>query len=322
MSEKKLPWLVPHLIGIFFGALLGFAANDILFSPKPKKETFREAQERERQHQHGRQTPRGGNQRGGAEDPRARDPHARGGAEQPPQQDRAQASAAKAHFMKKFVAALVSKPGNSNPNPEWSSPVKEGTPPISCADCHDPAMFNIDAMKQMDPGAEAVEKFRQSKEFMVGLMKKWVARLNTRHGGRLKEKVTCTTCHATDPSAGMTPGLNRQQRGMVFAYFMTRFVSGLKEKPTSMKEPASKWQPLLKEGSTIRCSTCHTDSTINMDPLMDAKDKLQRPRPYAENLEFMTHLMEEWVSKLNRVAGGSLTKAVVCKDCHERDPRR
>ena len=312
MTTQTRPWIVPLLIGLFFGGLFGFAANNILSAPEPKTETFREASERARQRQHGGQNPRGAPPRGGANDPHARDP----------QPNRAQASAAKSHFMKKFVAALVSKPRNNNPNPDWASPLKEGAPPIQCADCHDPSKYNIDGMKQMDPGAEAVDEFRQSKEFMVGLMTKWVARLNKRHGARLKEKVTCTTCHATDPSAGMTPGLNRRQRAFVFAYFMTRFVSALQEKPASMKEPASRWKSLLKEGGVVRCSNCHTDPNIKMDQFMQLKDRLERPLQYAESREFMTNLMEEWVAKLNRVAGDQLNKTVVCKDCHERDPRR
>ena len=35
----------------------------------------------------------------------------------------------------------------------------------------------------------------------------------------------------------------------------------------------------------------------------------------------MIALMEEWVRTLNRKGGPLLRKAVVCIDCHQRDPR-
>ena len=106
---------------------------------------------------------------------------------------------AKAHFMKKFVAALVSRPQNRQPNPVWRSPLREPGNPVGCKDCHDPRAFNLERMKAGDPGALAVESFRRNRRFMTGLMKKWVKRLNAQHAGKLREVVDCDTCHAGDP---------------------------------------------------------------------------------------------------------------------------
>jgi hypothetical protein len=47
-----------------------------------------------------------------------------------------------------------------------------------------------------------VDDFEKDKTFMVGLMKKWVARLNSDEFGakaKLKGPVTCLTCHASNP---------------------------------------------------------------------------------------------------------------------------
>jgi LSD1 subclass zinc finger protein len=234
--------------------------------------------------------------------------------------DRAAASMAKAHFMKKFVAALVEKPQNRKPNPQWKSPLLDPAAPIDCRDCHDPRSFNIDRMRSADPGSEAVEPFRKDPAFMVPLMRKWVERLNRLHAERLHGVVTCTTCHEEDPSGADG---ERQERAMRYAYFMTTFLRALKEKPTTNREPAELWKPLLTEAGAqaLRCSTCHAGTAIaRMDGMMDAR--LPRPEAAARDKEFMVDLMEEWVTKLNREASEHLTKAVTCIDCHDRDPRR
>jgi hypothetical protein len=47
-----------------------------------------------------------------------------------------------------------------------------------------------------------VDDLEKDKTFMAGLMKKWVARLNSDEYGakaKLKGPVTCLTCHATNP---------------------------------------------------------------------------------------------------------------------------
>ncbi|MGQ0613225.1 MAG: hypothetical protein ACT4PV_05750 [Planctomycetaceae bacterium] len=291
-TQRSAPMLV---VGLFFGLLLGYFLKSL--------------SEAERASVPGPQpAPR----------PRSRDvdPH-----DAPPAQgDRAAESAAKAHFMKKFVAALVSLPKNAKPNAAWSSPLLDPSNPISCQDCHDPTRFNIEGMKQMDPGAEAVQSYRQNKRFMIMLMMNWVERLNREHGDRLETAVTCTTCHADDPSGGMA---ERQQRAQDYSYFMTTFLRALEEKPATNRGPAARWQPLLKEPGTVRCSSCHKDEFgAAMDKnVLGARD-LPRPPRLADDKVFMVDLMEKWVEKLNREARDQLTKVVVCQDCHENDPRR
>lgn len=261
--------------------------------------------------------------------PPMQNPHGHGGAapQRPPEEhgagggDRAMASMAKAHFMKKFVAALVATPQNRKPNPEWRSPLKDPSQPVSCADCHDPRVLNIEGMKAADPGSEAVEPFRKDPAFMIPLMKKWVERLNVRHGERLTGIVTCTTCHEEDPSGSAG---ERQERAMRYAYFMTTFLRALKEKPTTNREPAEQWKPLLTEAGAeaLRCSTCHAGTSIaRMDGLMK-QPPLPRPEAAARDKEFMVDLMEKWVEKLNQEAAPHLRNAVTCLDCHDRDPRR
>jgi hypothetical protein len=49
------------------------------------------------------------------------------------------------------------------------------------------------------------EELENNHEFMVDLMTKWVGRLNSDEFGakaKLKQPVTCTTCHASDPRQG------------------------------------------------------------------------------------------------------------------------
>ena len=77
----------------------------------------------------------------------------------------------------------------------------------------------------------------------------------------------------------------------------------------------------MPSGTPFSCSVCHGLAGEEFDLLIaeglpegGATPKLSRER----NIE----LMEEWVEQLNHAAGHLLRKAVVCTDCHERDPRR
>jgi len=106
----------------------------------------------------------------------------------------------KAYFMQHFVAALTSLPSNKNPNPKWSSPLKDPSGgKVKCGDCHTKA--DMSGLPQQED-SPAIEKLHENKEFMVDLMTKWVAKLNNPEFGakeKLKQEVTCTTCHAKDP---------------------------------------------------------------------------------------------------------------------------
>jgi len=106
----------------------------------------------------------------------------------------------KAYFMQHFVAALTSKPSNNNPNPQWNSPLKDPSAgKVSCGDCHTKADMSGLPPQEDSP---AIEKLHANKEFMVDLMQKWVTKLNNPEFGakaKLKQEVTCTTCHAKDP---------------------------------------------------------------------------------------------------------------------------
>ena len=106
----------------------------------------------------------------------------------------------KAFFMQHFVAALTSIPSNKNPNPKWMSPLKDPQAgKVKCGDCHTKADMSGLPAQESSP---AIEKLHADKAFMVDLMTKWVEKLNNPEFGamgKLKAKVTCTTCHATDP---------------------------------------------------------------------------------------------------------------------------
>ena len=100
-----------------------------------------------------------------------------------------------------WVEALYSVPQNKHPNPKWQSPLQD---PVNgrvwCTDCHVSGQVDFAKIPKMrDPMVDDLEK---DKTFMVGLMKKWVARLNSDEFGakaKLKGPVTCLTCHATNP---------------------------------------------------------------------------------------------------------------------------
>jgi hypothetical protein len=108
----------------------------------------------------------------------------------------------KAYFMHMWVEALYGKPQNKNPNPHWESPlIDPQNGRVWCTDCHTSGQIDFEKIPKMrDPMVGDLEK---DKEFMVGLMKKWVARLNSDEffaKAKLKGTVTCLTCHATNPA--------------------------------------------------------------------------------------------------------------------------
>ncbi len=110
---------------------------------------------------------------------------------------------AKAYFMHMWVEALYSVPQNKNPNPKWSSPLKDPEKGrVWCTDCHVSGQVNFEKIpKNRLPINDQLEK---DKKFMVELMQKWVARLNSDQyhaRDKLKQPVTCLTCHATNPAA-------------------------------------------------------------------------------------------------------------------------
>jgi hypothetical protein len=107
----------------------------------------------------------------------------------------------KAYFMHTWVEALYSTPKNKHPNPNWQSPLKDPeNGRVWCTDCH--LSKDIDFSKIPKMRNPMVDDLEKDKTFMVGLMKKWVARLNSDEFGakaKLKGQVTCLTCHATNP---------------------------------------------------------------------------------------------------------------------------
>ena len=107
----------------------------------------------------------------------------------------------KAYFMHIWVEALYSTPQNKHPNPNWQSPLKDPeNGRVWCTDCHTSGQIDFSKIPKMrNPMVDDLEK---DKTFMVGLMKKWVARLNSDEFGakaKLKGQVTCLSCHATNP---------------------------------------------------------------------------------------------------------------------------
>jgi len=119
---------------------------------------------------------------------------------------------------------------------------------------------------------------------------------------------------------------------------MQLFVRALFEPPIN-EGAASQWSPLLKgapllkgrpvlegsaaqEGSTFSCSVCHGSKGEDYDRAIEQGNFHAGPDPEALPRERMVQLMEDWVEQLNHDASHLLRKAVVCTDCHERDPRR
>ena len=107
----------------------------------------------------------------------------------------------KAYFMHMWVEALYGTPGNKHPNPKWQSPLKDPVDGrVWCTDCH--VSQQVDFAKIPKMRHPLVDDFEKDKTFMVDLMKKWVARLNSDEFGakaKLKGPVTCLTCHASNP---------------------------------------------------------------------------------------------------------------------------
>jgi hypothetical protein len=107
----------------------------------------------------------------------------------------------KAYFMHMWVEALYSPPQNKHPNTNWQSPLKDpANGRVWCTDCH--MSQDVDFSKIPKMRNPMVDDFEKDKTFMVGLMKKWVARLNSDEFGakaKLKGPVTCLTCHASNP---------------------------------------------------------------------------------------------------------------------------
>ena len=312
MRDQKVPYL---WIGLFFGILIGVVATLIL-TARDTSETYQEYMERKR-HVHAvpdtgaRSQPRSRPRSQPGSQPRSQPGESGGGGG-----DRARQSLAKVHFMKKFVAALTSPPDNMAPQTKYEPLLKDPANPIRCVECHDSGTIDIEGMRRLDPGDEAVEPLRRSPMFMRALMQNWVDRLNERHAERLTRPVTCTDCHEFDPR-------DDEIRTRVYPALMSAFMNALTEKPTN-KEPASRWKPLLKDpaNSPVRCRTCHRAIGEVLERNIEAgRFNLDRPEEFADNRKFMIHLMEEWVTKLNRASRDQLVKTVGCKDCHEGDPR-
>jgi len=213
------------------------------------------------------------------------------------------ASPAKVHFMRKFVAALTAPPENLMPSAAYAPLLKEGAPPIGCVDCH--KSMDVEARLSTDPGADAAQPFRMRRNFMVPLMEKWVARLNKRHADRLRKEVTCADCHTIDP--------RDEGYRTTIAPLMGRFVGALTTPPQNAN-PAKAWKPLLRapEAPSNPCAACHGDD--REAPPASARTRLDRA--------LMVRLMERWVHELNRRMKDRLVKAVGCIDCHEIDPRK
>jgi len=297
----------PLILGMIAGLLIGWIATVALTDrePVPTREGAENAAK----------PPPKAHGKDQHERPPGKDPHSGGEAKSPhgagAGADRAQASFAKVHFMKKFLDALKTTPQNKWPLASYR-PLLKGGEALSCGDCHDPSKVDMEGMLRIDPGREAVEAFRKNPTFMIPLMQKWVARLNKDHAERLRKKVTCVDCHAISPIEAWKS----------LPPLMVRFVNALKNEPTN-KQPASRWKPLLKSPGTasMLCATCHGEIGEVME--RQAPMFRQAPRPaIADDRAFMVQLMERWVERLNRDAKEQLVKPVTCLDCHETDPKR
>lgn len=277
------------------GAALGLLLGGILVIAYKRGET--------------REPPQKAPKEPAAANPLASNPHGSGDSRA---SDRMQKSYATVHFMKKFLKALQEPPSNRWPAADYEPPLKDASNPLSCVDCHDAKSFNVEGMRKHDPGHHAVQPFRENPNFMIPLMRKWVARLNERHAARLSKRVTCTTCHAIDPQEAWT----------VLPPIMARFSAALVEKPRNAN-PAPGWRPLLKDRSkgVKTCSLCHGDIGKKMEA--EAPRYLAKPQDegIVDDREFMVALMERWVKRLNTMAGDKLVKKVTCVDCHAEDPR-
>lgn len=107
----------------------------------------------------------------------------------------------KAYFMHTWVESLYSKPANQNPNPGWISPLKDAEGGrVQCTDCHTSGQVDFTRIPKVRH--PMVPEFEKDRKFMVDLMTRWVARLNSEEflaKAKLKQEVTCVTCHETQP---------------------------------------------------------------------------------------------------------------------------
>lgn len=286
-------------IGLFFGVLIG-AFLVFLIVDEDTAEPIDDRPRAQKPHPHDTPPPRAG---GGNADPH-------GGGEQDMERQ-----VAPYHFMKHFLDALSAKPTAQFPSPDWKPLLKDSAEPITLGAFSGNTSLDFDRMLAQYPMPETLDAIRHMKQRqMIPMMRAFVGRLNQLFADRLVKPVACTDCHLLDPSDTAA-----QQR--VFPPLMVRFVKALKEKPKN-RNPANGWKPLLKDPETpaMLCATCHKTTGAVMEKNLGEWD-LSRP-PEADNKEFMIHLMEAWVERLNRNARGLLRKAVVCIDCHETDPRR
>jgi hypothetical protein len=126
--------------------------------------------------------------------------------------------------------------------------------------------------------------------------------------------------------------MNDQERAM--AIRMRSFVRALSAPPMN-EQPAKQWRVLLNGNALLNgagspdlgglsCTVCHGsvgEGYARAIARGELDDGEQRPAP-AVTRERMVQIMEDWVEQLNHDAGPFLRKAVVCTDCHDRDPRR
>ena len=103
---------------------------------------------------------------------------------------------------------------------------------------------------------------------------------------------------------------------------MHAFVRALREPPGNA-DPSAHWRPLLAESAPegLLCSLCHGSRGERMESAIRRGHLPVQAGAAALERDAMIALMEEWVQTLNRKGGPLLRKAVVCIDCHERDPR-
>jgi hypothetical protein len=108
----------------------------------------------------------------------------------------------KAYFMHTWVEALYSVPQNKNPNPNWQSPLQDSVNGrVWCTDCHTSGQVDFERIPKMR--LPITDRYENDRVFMADLMKKWVARLNSDEflaKAKLKNPVTCLTCHETNPA--------------------------------------------------------------------------------------------------------------------------
>jgi len=110
-------------------------------------------------------------------------------------------------------------------------------------------------------------------------------------------------------------------RAIATSHLMAKFVAALSESPAT-GEPSPRWAPLLSAASdTIRCVDCHAPPA-DASAMSGWNQGVDAAEPFRSDKDFMIDLMEAWVSRLNDDMGDRLRKAVVCRDCHARDPRR